>query len=93
MGIMPTISVIVIAQGRLSHPEFQTLSNGTPNTQPAIAIEGFNPVAKRIWGFRVHRVLGCKAQDSRVKRPQVLVSTAHCKNPRPLNPKPLNPKP
>ena len=56
MGIMTTISVIIIAiifiryiigfgaQGRselyVSHPKVQTLSNRTPGAQPAIAMEG-----------------------------------------------------
>ena len=55
MGIMTTISVIIIAiifitiidfgaQGRselyVSHPKVQTLSNRTPDAQPAIAMEG-----------------------------------------------------
>ena len=54
MGIMTTISVIIIAiifitdhwlwsseqVGTVSHPKVQTLSNRTPDGQPAIAMEG-----------------------------------------------------
>ena len=53
MGIMTTISVIIAINihhyhwlwssgqvGTVSHPKVQTLSNRTPDAQPAIAMEG-----------------------------------------------------